>query len=156
MEFLTNLQPCSLEFVTFGDGAKGTVLGCGSLKIPCMPKLENVLLVNGLKENFISINQLYDQNLLVQFTVGNFLVTNSSNSCVMEGKRSSDNCYLLNSSGTCCTTLLNNSNIWHRRLCYNSHKSLKETIVVDVVLGILKMKADPGKICGSCQLGKQI
>ena len=46
-EFLTNLQPCSLESITFGDCPKGTVLGSGSLKIPSMPKLENVLLVNG-------------------------------------------------------------------------------------------------------------
>ena len=26
-EFLINLQPCNLEFVTFDDGAKGTVIG---------------------------------------------------------------------------------------------------------------------------------
>ena len=35
-EFITNLQPCNLEFVTFGDGAKGTVLCSGSLKVPGM------------------------------------------------------------------------------------------------------------------------
>ena len=26
-EFLTNLRPCNLESVTFGDGAKGIVIG---------------------------------------------------------------------------------------------------------------------------------
>ena len=45
-EFLTNLQPCNLESVTFGDGAKGTIIGNSLLKVPGMPKLENVLLVN--------------------------------------------------------------------------------------------------------------
>ena len=35
-EFLTNLQPCNLEFVTFGDGAKRTVFDSGSLKVPGM------------------------------------------------------------------------------------------------------------------------
>ena len=155
-EFLTNLQLCSLESVTFGDSAKGTVLGSGSLKIPGMPKLYNVLLVNGLKVNLISINQLCDQNLLVQFTKENCSVTNNTNSCVMEGKRSPDNFYMLTSLGTCCTTLLNNSNIWHRRLGHIIHKIFNDTIAANVVLGIPKIKVDAGKICGSCQLGKQI
>ena len=57
-EFMINLQPCSLESITFGDGGKGSVLGSGSLKVPSMPKLENVLLVDGLKVNLINISQL--------------------------------------------------------------------------------------------------
>ena len=67
-EFLTNLQLCNLESMTFGNSAKGTILRSGSLKITSMPKLENVLLVNGLKVNLISNSQLCDQNLFVQFT----------------------------------------------------------------------------------------
>ena len=47
-EFLTNLQTWNLESVTFGDCAKGTVIGSGLLRVPDMPKLENVLFVNGL------------------------------------------------------------------------------------------------------------
>ena len=67
-EFLINLQPCNLESVTFDDRGKGTVLGSISLKVPSMPKLENVLLVDGLKVNLITISQLCDDNLFVQFT----------------------------------------------------------------------------------------
>ena len=63
-DLLTNLQPCGLESVTFGDGVKGTVIGSGLLKVPSMPELENVLLVEGLKVNLISISQLCDQNVL--------------------------------------------------------------------------------------------
>ena len=80
MEFMTNLQPCGLESITFGDGGKGTVLGSGSLKIPGMPKLKNVMLINGLKVNLISISQLCDENLLVQFTKESCSVTKSFNS----------------------------------------------------------------------------
>ena len=54
-EFLTNLQPCNLEPMTFADGAKGIVIGNGHLKVPIMPKLKNVL-VNELWVNLISIN----------------------------------------------------------------------------------------------------
>ena len=38
-EFLTDLQPCNLEFVTFGFGGKGIVVGSGLLKVICIPKL---------------------------------------------------------------------------------------------------------------------
>ena len=63
-KFLTNLQPCNLEFVTFGYGAKGTMIVNGLLKVPSMPKLENVL-VNRLKVNLISISQPCDQIYLL-------------------------------------------------------------------------------------------
>ena len=42
------------------------MIGNGNLKVPGMPKLENALLVNGLKVNLISISQLCDHNLFVQ------------------------------------------------------------------------------------------
>ena len=48
---MTSLQPCNLESMTFGDGAKFIVIGNGLLKVPSMPKLENVLLMNELKVN---------------------------------------------------------------------------------------------------------
>ena len=69
-EFLTNLQPCNLESITFGDGAKGIEISGSLLKVPGMPKLDNVLM-NGLKINLISINQLCNQNLFVKFTKKN-------------------------------------------------------------------------------------
>ena len=153
---MINLQPCSLESLTFGDGGKGTVLGSGSLKVPVMAKQENVLLMDGLKVNLISISQLCDDNLFVRFTKGSCLVTNNSNSYVMKGKRSPDNCYLLAFSGTCYGILINNSDIWHRRLGHISPRSLNETIAANVVLRIPKMKVDVGKICYSCQQGKQV
>lgn len=39
------------------DGVKGTLLGSGQLNVLSMPKLENVILLDGLKPNLItSIN----------------------------------------------------------------------------------------------------
>ena len=73
--------------MTFGDGAKGTVIGNGLLKVPCMPKLENVLLVNGLKVNLISIIQPCDQNLFVKFTKNKCSVVDSSITCVIESEK---------------------------------------------------------------------
>ena len=51
---------------------------------------------------------------------------------------------------------MNNLDIWHKRLGHINLRSLNETIVADDVLGILKLKVDLGKICGPCQLRKQV
>ena len=65
---LINVRPSSLNSITFGDDAKGSNLGLGSLNIPGLSKLRDVPLVGGLKANLISINQLCDQDLFVKFT----------------------------------------------------------------------------------------
>ena len=65
---LSNVLPFSLDFVTFGDGAKGSVLGLGSFNVHGLPKLKDVLRVDGLKANLISISQLCDQDLFVKYT----------------------------------------------------------------------------------------
>ena len=105
------MQPYNLESVTFGDGAKGTVIGSSLLNVLGIDKLEIVLLVNGLKVNLINISQFCDKNLFVKFTKDKCSVTNSINTCVMEGKISFENGYLLTCSRNFCTTLLNNSDI---------------------------------------------
>ena len=54
-----------------------------------------------LTTNLISISQLCDQNLFVKFTKNTCKVFNNSKKCVMEGARSSDNCYKLLHPYTC-------------------------------------------------------
>ena len=53
--------------VTFGDNAKGTIVGIGSVGNPDNPSIENVLLVDRLKHNLISISQLCDIGCKVLF-----------------------------------------------------------------------------------------
>ena len=65
---LIKVRPSGLNSITFGDDAKGSNLGSGSPNIPGLLKLRDVLLVDGLKANLISINQLCDQDLFVKFT----------------------------------------------------------------------------------------
>ena len=74
---------------------KGRVLGKEILDFEGLPRLKNVLHVEGLAANLISISQLCDQNLLVKFTKDTCKVFNKSQECVLEGERSYDNCYKL-------------------------------------------------------------
>jgi hypothetical protein len=66
--FLENVRPYATSYVTFGDGAKGKIVGIGDLVGEGSPRLNNVLLVKGLAANLISISQLCDQGLSVNFS----------------------------------------------------------------------------------------
>jgi hypothetical protein len=61
--FLENVRPYATSYVTFGDGAKGKIVGIGNLVSEGLPRLDNVLLVKGLTTNLMSISQQCDQGL---------------------------------------------------------------------------------------------
>ncbi|XP_058180238.1 uncharacterized protein LOC131298786 [Rhododendron vialii] len=79
--------------VTFGDGKKGKVVGRGTISTPGLPTLHDVLFVDGLKANLLSIGQFCDNEHNVQFSKDTCSVLNSKGECVVKGIRSSDNCY---------------------------------------------------------------
>ena len=53
--------------VTFGDNSKGQIEGIGTIGNKSSIFIENVLLVNGLKHNLLSISQLCDKGFKVVF-----------------------------------------------------------------------------------------
>ena len=67
-KYLEDVRPYATPYVTFGDGAKGEILGIGNLTKKGLPRLNDVLLVKWLAANLISISQLCDLGLHVNFT----------------------------------------------------------------------------------------
>ena len=92
---LSNLHISSQNSVIFGEAAKGRIIGTCSLIIPGLYRLKDVLLVEGLTVNLVSISQLFDEDLLVQFTKDKCIVHNQNHYRIIEGKRTLDNYYLL-------------------------------------------------------------
>jgi hypothetical protein len=66
--YLKDVRPYVTSYVTFGDGAKGKIIGIRNLIKHGLPRLDDVLLVKGLTTNLISIIQLCDLGLQVNFT----------------------------------------------------------------------------------------
>lgn len=62
--YLKELKPYSNSYITFGDGLKGIIEGIGKLLYSGLPSLDNVLLVEGMTANMISISQLYEVSRL--------------------------------------------------------------------------------------------
>ncbi|KAI5409826.1 hypothetical protein KIW84_055327 [Lathyrus oleraceus] len=96
-DLLTDLHHHTKSHVTFGDGAKGEIKGTGKLDCLGVPKLDKVLLVKGLTENLISISQLCDQGLNVNFTKTECLISDINSEVIMRGIKTKDNCYIWSS-----------------------------------------------------------
>ena len=74
-------------FVTYGDNNKGRILGNGVIGNGSSFNIKNVLLVEGLKHNLISISQLSDKGFKVMFEPNSCLIYNAHGSIVLIGKR---------------------------------------------------------------------
>lgn len=87
-------------FVTFGDGNTGKIVGQGTVNAPGIPPIDNVLYVEGLKANLLSIGQFCDNMHEVNFSENNCSIIDASGVCVVKGVRSSDNCYCVEIAGS--------------------------------------------------------
>lgn len=74
-------MPYLIGHVKFGDEAKGEIKGVGRLACTGLLNLDNFLLVKGLTANLISISQLCEEGLKVNFTKSECLVTNEKMKC---------------------------------------------------------------------------
>ena len=79
--------------VTFGDAKRAAILARGTVKVPGMPELKNVLLVDRLTVNLISISQLTNDFEGVWFNKDRCLVLNEEGETMMHGEKTLDNCY---------------------------------------------------------------
>jgi hypothetical protein len=155
--YLEDIQSYSTSFVTFGDGAKGEILGIGKLAGTDLPKLDDVLLVKGLTANLISISQLCDQGLKVNLTKLKCLVKNEQNEVIMKGTRSKDNCYLwlpkeIEKSSTCLMSKYEEVKLWHQKLGHLNLRGMKRIMTEEAIRGLPKLRIEEGKICGECQI----
>ncbi|KAK8310269.1 hypothetical protein V6Z12_D02G175800 [Gossypium hirsutum] len=92
---LIKLNPKSGEEVTFGDNSKGQIGGIGSIGKNSSIFIENVLYVNDLKYNLLSIGQLYDKGLNVIFYSNGCKVINVVCKIMLVGHRIR-NIYMVN------------------------------------------------------------
>ena len=53
--------------ITFGDGSKSQIKGKGTISLPGLPNISNVLYVKGLRVNLLSLSQICDQDFMVLF-----------------------------------------------------------------------------------------
>ncbi|XP_050217107.1 uncharacterized protein LOC126667985 [Mercurialis annua] len=126
-----NLKSIDGGSVTFGDDAKGQVVGIGKI---------------GYRVSFDSR--------------ACYVIQQMNNEVVFKGYRKG-NIYLIdletleNQDGKCLLSLSDESWLWHRRLGHASLDLLNEVSKDELVKGLPKLKFSKDKVCGPCQKGKQ-
>ena len=151
----------SSKNITFGDNSKGQVKGLGKVAISRDKSISNVMLVESLGYNLMSIAQLTDIGLNVLFTKFDCQVLQSSdNSVVFKGVRKG-NLYLVDftngpSVKTCLIAKSSKGWLWHRRLGHVGMRNLDKLVKGEHITGIENVKFDKDRLCSACQAGKQV
>ena len=102
----------------------------GSIYVSSCFSIEKVLLVDGLKHNLLSVSQLCDKCFIVCFHNNKCTLT-LKNDISLEGFRV-DNIYKINldrvdtKTEICLKTTLDESWLWHRRLCHARMHTLRK------------------------------
>ena len=65
--------------MTFGDNKKGRIIGHGSIGNNSSSLIENVLLVDSLKHNLLSISQICEKGFKVIFVSSHCIIKDSQN-----------------------------------------------------------------------------
>ena len=101
--------------ITFGDGSESQIKGKGTISLPRLLDITNVLYVKGLRVNLLSISQICDQGFMVLFLKGKYLVLNESGKKLISSVRTLDNCYglVLDADVVCNRIRLPNEDLWH-------------------------------------------
>ena len=154
--YFDTVTKCDGGLVTFGDDSTSRVVGKCNIRYQGLPNPTDVLLVEGLKANLISISQLCDAQHQVQFSKIECSIFDKNGTCVMKVACTSDNCYrnTLGNGIFCNSTKLDETKLWHQRLGPVNFNDLSRFFSSKLICGILKLEKITSCICRPCQLEK--
>ena len=148
-------------YVTYGDNNQGKILGVGKIGNSSKTIIDNVLYVEGLEHNLLSISQLSDRGNKVVFNAKEcMIISNIDNSIKFTGHRV-NNIYMVDLDDI--TSLLSNCLIskdhdiwlWHRRVAHINMNQLNKLVSKDLVIGLPKLKFKSEDTCEACKKCKQ-
>jgi hypothetical protein len=156
-QFLT-LSDSKLGNVTFGNDAPGKVKGKGIVSLSNgKRKAQDVLLVENLKHNLLSVSQVCDRGCEVVFTSKDRKIkTVDSGKLVAKGIRTENNVYVLKEEvqEECNLSKYDESWLWHRRLGHLNFDHIIKLKNNGAVKDLPKISKPYDSVCKSCQIGK--
>jgi len=72
---ILDLQPMEVGIVSFGGMRKGKIIGIGKIGIPSLASIDNILYVEGLKYNLLSISQ---------FCNSGYIMSSNKDQCIVK------------------------------------------------------------------------
>ena len=116
--------------IVFGDNGKGEVLGLGKIAISNDNSISNVLLVNSLRYNLLSVSQLCEMGYNCLFTDKGVEVYRREDSSIAFTGHLKGKLYLVNFTSnrvnpeTCLMAKSSMGWLWHRRLVHVGMRNL--------------------------------
>jgi hypothetical protein len=144
--------------VTFGNNAPTRIRGKGIVVLDKgKTKAHNVLYVDGLKHNLLSVIQMCDQGYNVLFHSTSCKVMNvDSGKTIVKEIRTPGNVYVLEGGKeSCCMGKTDESWLWNKRLGHLSFSQLVKLGRKSVVRDMPKISKPENVVYKSCQFGKQ-
>src|ERR1044072_3714968 len=146
--------------VGFGGNQKGKIIGCETIGNGKNPSIQNVLLVEGLMHNLLSISQLSDNGYDVVFKQKSCKVISQKDGSILFSGQRKNNIYKVSISDLekqntkCLLSVYQEQWVWHRRLGHVSLRKISQLNKLDLVRGLPKLKFTSEALCEACQKGK--
>ena len=94
LNLFATLSSCKDGMVTFGDDGKGKIIGIRTTSKKPFSILENILLIDSLKANLISISQLCDKDMNVIFRPSKCIIIDCEGNLLFEALKNK-NVYII-------------------------------------------------------------
>src|SRR6266540_1981589 len=147
--------------IVFGDSGKGEVVGVGKIHISNDQSISNVLLVDSLSYNLLSVSQLCEMGYNCLFTNEGVQILRREDSSIAFTGRLKGKLYLVDfttirvTPETCLMAKSSMGWLWHRRLAHVGMRNLAKLQKGEHILGLTNVIFEKDKVCGACQAGKQ-
>jgi hypothetical protein len=143
--------------VTFGNDAPGKIKGKGMVSLSNgKGKAQDVLFVDGLKHNLLSVSQVCDRGCEVVFTSKDCRIQSvNSGQLIAKGIRTENNVYVLKEEKEeCHLSKYDESWLWHKRLGHLNFDHLIKLRNSGAVKDLPKISKPYDFVCKPCQIGK--
>jgi hypothetical protein len=143
--------------VTFGNDAPGKIKGKGMVSLNNgKGKAQDVLLVDGLKHNLLSVSQMCDRGCEVVFMSKDCKIKSvNSGQVVAKGIRTKNNVYVLKENREECHLRKHDERwLWHRRLGHLNFDHLIKLKNLEAVKDLPRISKPQDSMCKPCQVGK--
>jgi len=120
-------------------------------------KSGNVMYVDGLKHNLLSVSQMCDQGTEVIFRSNGCSVHDlDTGKTVIKGIRTPNNLYIFKEGKHQCYLSKNDEHwLWHKILGHISFSRIRRACKYQAVCGLPNIRIPGNTICKSCQFGKK-
>ena len=150
------------ENIIFGDNSKGGVIGLGKVAITLDHSITNVLHVDSLKYNLLSVSQLCEMGYNCLFTDKGVEVSKREDSSIVFMGRLKNKLYLVDFSKrkakleTSLVAKCSMGWLWHRRLAHVGMRNLAKLLKDNHIFVLTNTQFEKDRICSACQDRKQV